>query len=68
MCICENQLIGLDNIHYARRNIELNVMKDEVDPLGNEAYYNHIVLWEDHNAIAVFTIHYCPKCGRKLDE
>ncbi|MGJ0846532.1 hypothetical protein ACR77J_07580 [Tissierella praeacuta] len=57
-CICENPNKSLHNIHSQNKPIDMILLGDK-DGYG-------IVVFESHEAIAVFDIDYCPKCGRKL--
>lgn len=57
-CMCDTPNQELKNTHYLNRKISLVIVKD--------AWGYGAVLFENHSAIAVFDIDYCPICGREL--
>jgi hypothetical protein len=50
---------NLKNEHCLKKDLSLNLVKDS-DGFG-------IAIFENNTTIAVFTIHYCPLCGKKLE-
>lgn len=64
MCICDMGKVlsktHLTNEHCENKNIELNLVRDS-DSYG-------IALFQNNYAIGIYTIMFCPICGRKLEQ
>jgi len=57
-CICESPNVNLKNQHFLQKNIELFLLEDSISTA--------IIIADPGKVLAVFTINYCPTCGRRL--